>query len=212
MSRLVVFSNRVPLGDKPSSGLVVALNDTMISNGGLWVGSETLESAPTENGAALKPHLGASFERLTMGLTRDEHAQYYLGYSNSVLWPLFHGRADIALVTPLNDGMNLVAQEYVAAQDPEDPGVLIRSRFAGAAEQLAEGAILINPYDAASISEAIATAVAMPLEARQARHAAMWDQLTRYDNDWWTGTFLRTLGKAALSRRTSESFFIAAGE
>ncbi len=467
MSRLVVFSNRVPLGDKPSGGLVVALNDTMISQGGLWIGTETPESGPIDNGADLKPHPGARFERLTMELTRDEHAQYYLGYSNSVLWPLFHGRADlldvsagqfstykavnrrlaersaphlrpsdtiwiqdyhliplatelralgvsnpigfflhipfpaasniralsdnaefldwfsaydlvglqtqrdvanfigafrtlghgellpdgrirynkrfvrvasfpigidaeafraaaeqspempeitttaqkvmigvdrldyskglphrlkgfqaflrehgavsdritflqiapptredvqaykdirreleqlsgevngefgdigympvqyihrsiqrerlaglfrradIALVTPLNDGMNLVAKEYVAAQDPEDPGVLILSRFAGAAEQLAEGAILINPYDAASISEGIATAVAMPLKARRARHAAMWDQLIRYDNDWWTGTFLRTLEKAVLSRRTSESFFITAGK
>ena len=62
--------------------------------------------------------------------------------------------SDVALVTPLRDGMNLVAKEFVAAQDPEDPGVLILSRFAGAAEQLTD-ALLINPHSREEISEAI---------------------------------------------------------
>lgn len=467
MTRLVVFSNRVPLGDKPSGGLVVALNDTMASRGGLWIGTETVREGSGNGPDALIDHPGASFERLAMALSPQEHASYYLGYSNSVLWPLFHGRADllsvsvgqfttykfvnrrlaelsaphlrpddtiwihdyhliplahelrqlgvrnpigfflhipfpaangiralsdnaefldwfsaydlvglqtqrdvanfigafrtlgraellsdgrlrfkndfiqvasfpigidatgfrtaaeeapelpeittsaqkvmigvdrldyskglphrlrgfqaflrdrhveadriaflqiapptredvqaykdirrdleqlsgevngefgdigympvqyihrsiprerlaglfrradIALVTPLNDGMNLVAKEYVAAQDEADPGVLILSRFAGAAEQLAEGALLINPYDAASIADGITRAVTMPLEERRTRHDAMWREIARHDNDWWTATFLQSLARAARSRRTSESFFAAAGE
>ena len=80
--------------------------------------------------------------------------------------------ARIGLVTPLRDGMNLVAKEFVAAQDPADPGVLILSRFAGAAEELTE-ALLVNPYDPDEIAEAMHAALDMPLEERQARHAAL---------------------------------------
>ncbi|WP_373356517.1 trehalose-6-phosphate synthase [Pseudoroseicyclus sp. CXY001] len=80
--------------------------------------------------------------------------------------------ARIGLVTSLADGMNLVAKEYVAAQDPEDPGVLILSRTAGAAEQMGE-ALMINPYDPGDIARAIATALAMPMEERKRRHAAL---------------------------------------
>ncbi|ETX14359.1 alpha,alpha-trehalose-phosphate synthase [Roseivivax halodurans JCM 10272] len=81
-----------------------------------------------------------------------------------------HRRARACLVTSLADGMNLVAKEYVAAQDPEDPGVLILSRFAGAAEDMTE-ALLVNPYDIDETSEAIETAITMPLEERRRRHA-----------------------------------------
>ncbi len=80
--------------------------------------------------------------------------------------------ARIGLVTPLRDGMNLVAKEYIAAQDPTDPGVLILSRFAGAAEAMPE-ALLVNPYDPDEIAEAMHAALEMPLEERQARHAAL---------------------------------------
>lgn len=80
--------------------------------------------------------------------------------------------ARIGLVTPLRDGMNLVAKEFVAAQDPADPGVLVLSRFAGAAEELSD-AILVNPYDPDDIAEAMNAALEMPLEERQARHAAL---------------------------------------
>jgi trehalose 6-phosphate synthase len=76
--------------------------------------------------------------------------------------------ARIGLVTPLRDGMNLVAKEYVAAQDPEDPGVLVLSRFAGAALEL-EGAVLVNPLDPDDIAEALDLALAMPPEERLAR-------------------------------------------
>ncbi|OXH85008.1 hypothetical protein CA830_30010, partial [Burkholderia multivorans] len=72
---------------------------------------------------------------------------------------------------PLRDGMNLVAKEFLAAQDEADPGVLVLSRFAGAAEQLKE-ALLVNPYDTQGTAQAIQRALAMPLEERQ-RHAAL---------------------------------------
>ncbi|MEO3473447.1 trehalose-6-phosphate synthase [Roseomonas sp. CAU 1739] len=80
--------------------------------------------------------------------------------------------ARIGLVTPLRDGMNLVAKEFIAAQDPADPGVLILSRFAGAAEELSD-ALLVNPYDPDAIAEAMNTALEMPLEERQERHAVL---------------------------------------
>jgi trehalose 6-phosphate synthase len=84
--------------------------------------------------------------------------------------------ARIGLVTPLRDGMNLVAKEYVAAQNPADPGVLILSRFAGAAAGMPE-AILVNPYDIDAVAEAIAAALVMPQEERQARHAALLERV-----------------------------------
>ena len=76
------------------------------------------------------------------------------------------------MVTPLRDGMNLVAKEYVAAQDPTDPGVLILSRFAGAAEELTE-ALIVNPFDADEIADAMHEALAMPLAERLRRHNAL---------------------------------------
>jgi trehalose 6-phosphate synthase len=83
-------------------------------------------------------------------------------YPRETLARLFRA-ARVGLVTPLADGMNLVAKEYVAAQDPEDPGVLVLSRTAGAAEQLTE-ALLVNPFDVDDIARAIETALVMPLE------------------------------------------------
>ncbi|MBR0683494.1 trehalose-6-phosphate synthase [Roseomonas eburnea] len=80
--------------------------------------------------------------------------------------------AHIGLVTPLRDGMNLVAKEFVAAQDPADPGVLILSQFAGAAEELTH-AVMVNPYDPDAIAEAMSTALEMSLEERQERHAVL---------------------------------------
>ena len=109
-------------------------------------------------------------------------------------------QAAIGLVTPLIDGMNLVAKEYVAAQDPEDPGVLILSESAGAAEQLKCGALIINPYDPTSIAEAIRTAVSMSLEERIERHQAMWTEILKRNVYWWTETFLDRLNRNAASR------------
>jgi len=94
----------------------------------------------------------------------------------------FYRCAHLGLVTPLRDGMNLVAKEYVAAQDPTDPGVLILSRFAGAAEELTE-ALIVNPFDADEIADAMHEALAMPLAERLRRYAALhervWDTTAR---------------------------------
>ena len=81
----------------------------------------------------------------------------------------YYRHARLGLVTPLRDGMNLVAKEFVAAQDAADPGVLILSRFAGAAEELTD-ALIVNPFDSEEIAEAMHRGLAMPLEERQARH------------------------------------------
>lgn len=110
--------------------------------------------------------------------------------------------ADIGLVTPLADGMNLVAKEYVAAQDPDDPGVLILSHFAGAAEQLTD-ALIVNPFDISELANAIRDALVMPLDERKARHAAMMAVLRKEDIAWWSRNFLRKLS-AALPAKQSE--------
>jgi trehalose 6-phosphate synthase len=84
----------------------------------------------------------------------------------------FFRRAQIGLVTPLRDGMNLVAKEYIAAQDEQDPGVLVLSRFAGAADELTE-ALIVNPFDADEVAEAIHLGLTMGLEERKERHSAL---------------------------------------
>jgi trehalose 6-phosphate synthase len=90
----------------------------------------------------------------------------------------FYRIARLGVVTPLRDGMNLVAKEYVAAQDPADPGVLILSRFAGAAEDLDE-ALIVNPFDADEIADALHAGLTMPLAERLRRYCALrervWD-------------------------------------
>ncbi|HVJ03432.1 MAG TPA: trehalose-6-phosphate synthase [Sphingomonas sp.] len=113
------------------------------------------------------------------------------GYPRDVLAGVFRA-SRIGLVTPLRDGMNLVAKEYVAAQDPEDPGVLILSRFAGAAEQMRE-AVLVNPYSAEEISDAILTALKMPRDERIRRWRAMMDGIEREDVMWWRKRFTDAL-------------------
>lgn len=100
--------------------------------------------------------------------------------------------ARVGLVTPLRDGMNLVAKEFVAAQDAANPGVLVLSRFAGAAREL-DGAILVNPYDIEAIGNAIAQALSMPLEARKDRFTAMMNRLEEYDISRWCSDFLKEL-------------------
>ena len=101
----------------------------------------------------------------------------------------------VGLVTPMRDGMNLVAKEYVAAQDPDNPGVLVLSRFAGAAREM-DGALLVNPYDTDAVANAIAQALSMPLAARQERFAPMMRRLTDYDIARWCRDFLAALGDA----------------
>ncbi len=101
----------------------------------------------------------------------------------------------VGLVTPLRDGMNLVAKEYVVAQDPADPGVLVLSRFAGAAEQLKE-ALLVNPYDTQGTADVLQRALRMPLEERQQRHRALLQRIREHDVHWWRRTFLDALSNA----------------
>lgn len=98
----------------------------------------------------------------------------------------------IGLVTPLRDGMNLVAKEFVAAQQPENPGVLILSRFAGAAHEL-DGAILVNPYDTEACASTIARALRMPLEERRERWESMMARLRNNTVEAWCQHFLSTL-------------------
>lgn len=116
------------------------------------------------------------------------------GYDRPVLAGLFR-LARVGLVTPLHDGMNLVAKEYVAAQDPEDPGVLILSEFAGAAEQLKD-ALLVNPHDIGGMADAIHRALTMPLAERKERWRALDKAVREQDIAWWRQGFLDAL-KAA---------------
>ena len=100
--------------------------------------------------------------------------------------------ARVGLVTPLRDGMNLVAKEYVAAQLGDNPGVLVLSRFAGAAQEL-DGALLVNPYDTDATAGAIKRALDMPLDERKERWSGMMAHLERKTVANWCGDFLRTL-------------------
>ncbi|OYY72606.1 trehalose-6-phosphate synthase [Sphingomonas sp. 28-63-12] len=113
------------------------------------------------------------------------------GYPRDQLAGMYRA-ARVGLVTPLRDGMNLVAKEYVAAQDAEDPGVLILSRFAGAAEQLTD-ALLVNPHSPEEVADAIVTALAMPLAERIARWRPMMDNIERQDVIWWRRRFTDAL-------------------
>ncbi len=119
------------------------------------------------------------------------------GYSHAELYGFFNA-SKIGLVTPLRDGMNLVAKEYVAAQDPDDPGVLILSRFAGAAQQLecdGNGAVLVNPHSPDDLSSAILTALDMPLEERRSRYQAMITTIRDDNVQSWTQEFCADLGR-----------------
>ena len=103
--------------------------------------------------------------------------------------------ARIGVVTPLRDGMNLVSKEYVAAQDPRDPGVLILSRFAGAAREL-RGALQVNPYDIDGVAHALRAACEMSLEERIARFEPMLQHLKVYDVHRWREDFIHALTPA----------------
>jgi trehalose 6-phosphate synthase len=109
----------------------------------------------------------------------------------STLAAVFRG-SQVGLVTPLRDGMNLVAKEYVAAQNQDDPGVLILSRFAGAAEELEE-ALIVNPYNIDEMACAMQTALQMPLAERIERHGALLKRIKTHDVRYWRRSFLKKL-------------------
>jgi trehalose 6-phosphate synthase len=104
----------------------------------------------------------------------------------------FYRVARVGLVTPLRDGMNLVAKEYVAAQDPENPGVLVLSRFAGAAQEL-DAALLVNPFDVEGVAEAIHRALIMPLEERRERWQRMFAVMAQATQLHWSNSYLAAL-------------------
>ena len=118
---------------------------------------------------------------------------FYLNqhFQRSLLMKLFR-LTDVGLVTPLRDGMNLVAKEYVAAQDPKDPGVLVLSQFAGAANELT-AALIVNPYDRDDVAAALDKALTMPLEERIERYNDMMNVLHKNDIANWGDTYLKDL-------------------
>ncbi len=108
----------------------------------------------------------------------------------------FLRQAEVGFITPLRDGMNLVAKEYVAAQDPETPGVLVLSCLAGAAQELEE-ALIVNPYDIEEMAKALAVALAMGVEERRVRFRALMERLRRNDIHRWVTSFLGALACSA---------------
>jgi trehalose 6-phosphate synthase len=124
-------------------------------------------------------------------------------YSRTVLAGMYRA-ADVALVTPLRDGMNLVAKEYLAAQDPDNPGVLVLSQFAGAAREL-DQALLINPHEIDAVAAAIKRALEMPLEERRERHAPMLEHLKSHDITQWAEDYLTNLADERSARRLLNS-------
>ena len=112
-------------------------------------------------------------------------------YPHSVLSG-YYRTARVGLITPLRDGMNLVAKEYVASQNPKDPGVLVLSRFAGAAEELTQ-ALLVNPADTEEVTDALERALKMPLKERRNRWHAMMEVLQKQDLNAWRKSFLEAL-------------------
>ncbi len=124
------------------------------------------------------------------------------GFSQTVLAGLYR-TAQVGVVTPLHDGMNLVAKEYVAAQNPADPGVLVLSKFAGAANEL-DTALLVNPNDIDGMARTIATALSMPLTERRLRWEAMMEKLHAGTIQRWFADFVDALQETRSDRSRSE--------
>jgi trehalose 6-phosphate synthase len=113
----------------------------------------------------------------------------------ATLAALFRG-SQVGLVTPLRDGMNLVAKEYIASQDADNPGVLVLSKFAGAAEDLEE-AVIVNPYDTDEMAIALYKALTMRVEERRERYEALIERVRGRDVKNWRETFLAVLRNAS---------------
>jgi trehalose 6-phosphate synthase len=124
------------------------------------------------------------------------------GFSQTVLAGLYR-TAQVGVVTPLHDGMNLVAKEYVAAQNPADPGVLVLSKFAGAANEL-DTALQVNPNDIDSMARTIATAISMPLTERRMRWEAMMEKLRSGTIQQWFVDFVDALQATQIDKGASE--------
>jgi trehalose 6-phosphate synthase len=118
------------------------------------------------------------------------------GYSQAVLAGLYR-TAQVGVVTPLHDGMNLVAKEYVAAQNPVDPGVLVLSKFAGAANEL-DAALLVNPHDIEGMARTTALALSMSVAERRLRHEAMMEKLRARTIQRWFADFIAALQECGI--------------
>jgi len=158
-----------------------------------------LQIAPVSRGSVTEYRkLRTDLERLA-GHINGSHAEAdwtplrYVNqnYAHSTLTG-FYREAAVGLVTPLRDGMNLVAKEYVASQDPENPGVLVLSLLAGAADELKQ-ALLVNPHDLDGVADAIAAAANMPLAERIERWQLMMQHLREYDINRWRRDYLQAL-------------------
>ncbi len=153
---------------------------------------------PTRTGVRAYDDIREELER-TAGHINGSYAELdwvpirYLnqGYRRDVLMAVFR-LARMGLVTPIRDGMNLVAKEYVAAQDPEDPGALVLSMLAGAAKEM-DGAVLVNPYDEEGMADGMQRALEMSLAERKARYESMIDVLRRNDVRAWSSRFVEAL-------------------
>jgi len=126
------------------------------------------------------------------------------GFGQTVLSGLYR-TAQVGVVTPLHDGMNLVAKEYVAAQNPADPGVLVLSKFAGAADEL-DTALLVNPHDIDGMARTIAVALSMPLLERRMRWEAMMNKLRQRSIQRWFSDFVDALERAQSDRNADRNF------
>ena len=160
--------------------------------------SYTQIAPPTRTGVRTYDEIRASLEQTSGEIngrfaTLDWVPIKYInrGTNRKSLMGLFR-LADVGLVTPIRDGMNLVAKEFVAAQNPEDPGMLVLSTLAGAAHELKD-AVLVNPYDADDVADGINRALMMPLDERRYRHAEMMTVLRKNDIVAWRDRFIDAL-------------------
>jgi trehalose 6-phosphate synthase/phosphatase len=145
----------------------------------------------------LKRQIDETVGRIIGRFTREARsplAYHYTAFDHEQL-AAWYRAADVALVTPLRDGMNLVAKEYVACH-PEGDGVLVLSEFAGAARELTE-ALLLNPYEPETIGRCIEKAVQMGPDERRERMHALFRKVATHDIRWWTTRFIEAIDAAA---------------
>ncbi len=174
--------------------------ERLLESSAEWRGNVTLLQITPKSRSDVKQY--GDIESEVTGLIGKVNGQYgdaawtpirYVNrsYSRTVLAGLYRA-ADVAMVTPLRDGMNLVAKEYLAAQDPEDPGVLVLSQFAGAAKEL-DQALIVNPHETDAVAAALKRALEMPLAERRERHAPMIAHLLENDIRTWAEDYLSAL-------------------
>jgi len=161
--------------------------------------------ADVEAYQALRANVLAQAGRINAAWAEMDHAPVLCvirNYSRAELAGVYRA-ARVGLVTPLRDGMNLVAKEYVAAQAPEDPGVLILSRFAGAARQMKD-ALIVNPYAREELADALAEALGMDRRERVRRWQALMAGVSQSDVHAWRDDFIGALTLAHSGQAPAE--------